>query len=600
MAVGETILLAQSLKITAWLTPIWIFATGAALGYLLILAFLGVINGLGRVAAVNRTVARPAGSIVVGVVTSTVVFAALVSFHVWQTFLVNDVSEFTDDARQRLWTTFGLFVVFALAGSLIVGFGCARLVSQRGLEEANQLTREGFLSWVMNLCTGLTIVAALGLVAGFAPGMLGLPRIVDDPRGMVQSLTRIPFVGRTAREFEIPPTPTTETGTPVRVDFLGAEYRGMLVRANQEIEIASVPIDPLLPSQRIYKVPSTSAEQPVALPKGAVIGNEFIEQLYIANRGANVATVKLEWLLMPVYPEIRVVPWIAAYLAAGFVLLLSGMVLMPKISAISLATFKTEVTQPLYLLVAILGALFVVVSIYIPYNTFGEDIKMYKDSGLTLLRVMAIFVAVWAAGKSVAEEIDGRTALTVLSKPVSRRQFILGKFLGISLAVGLLFLALGLWFIIWVAYKPVYDSVESVQATIEWPECFLAANSMIAPLFLSFLEVVIFVAISVALSTRLHVLPSMVICFSIYVLGHLTSNLVNSSRVVEAFEPVVLFSQIISIVFPVLDHFDMQTAINTGIYVPIDYVGWAVVYTVMYGAMAILLAFVLFEDRDLA
>ncbi|HMP79305.1 MAG TPA: hypothetical protein PKD54_07630, partial [Pirellulaceae bacterium] len=391
-----------------------------------------------------------------------------------------------------------------------------------------------------------------------------------------------------------------DQGTPIRVDFSGAELRGFTLKSNQELEIASVPLTPLLSSQRIIKVPSTSAAQEIRVQKGGIVGNEWVENLYVVNRGANVPTVEIRWLLLPVYPEIRVIPWIVGIISTSYLLLLCGMVLMPKISAISLATFKSEVTQPLYLLVMILGGLFVVVSIYIPYNTFGEDVKMYKDSGLTLLRVMAIFVAVWAAGKSVAEEIDGRTALTVLSKPVSRRQFILGKFLGISLAVGLLFLVLGLWFVTWVAYKPVYDMVEAVRSNIEWSECYVAAVNMIAPLFLSFLEVIIFVAIAVAISTRLNVLPSLIICFSIYVLGHLTANLVNSARVVEAFEPVVLFSQVISIVIPVLDHFDMQTAINTDASVPLDYLGWLIVYTILYGTMTVLLALVLFEDRDLA
>ena len=116
----------------------------------------------------------------------------------------------------------------------------------------------------------------------------------------------------------------------------------------------------------------------------------------------------------------------------------------------------------------VVGAAFVVTAIYIPYNTFGEDIKMYKDSGLNLLRVMAIFTAVWAASKSVAEEIEGRTALTVLSKPVSRRQFIIGKFSGISMSVALLFILLGLWFMIWIAYKPIYDGQETSNKIRDW------------------------------------------------------------------------------------------------------------------------------------
>ena len=142
--------------------------------------------------------------------------------------------------------------------------------------------------------------------------------------------------------------------------------------------------------------------------------------------------------------------------------------LFPKSAAIAQATFKTEICQPLYLLVLAAGMAFVVLSIYVPYNTFGEDIKMYKDSGLTLIRVLAIFLAIWAASKSVAEEIDGRTALTVLSKPVGRRQFILGKFSGISLAIGLLFIVLGIWFVTFVAYKPIYDFREASKGLAEW------------------------------------------------------------------------------------------------------------------------------------
>ena len=81
--------------------------------------------------------------------------------------------------------------------------------------------------------------------------------------------------------------------------------------------------------------------------------------------------------------------------------------------------------------------------LYLPYNTFGEDIKMLKDSALTLIMIMGIIQGVWAASNSVSEEIEGRTALTVLSKPIGRRQFLFGKLAGILWTVLLLFLILG-------------------------------------------------------------------------------------------------------------------------------------------------------------
>jgi ABC-type transport system involved in multi-copper enzyme maturation permease subunit len=294
------------------------------------------------------------------------------------------------------------------------------------------------------------------------------------------------------------------------------------------------------------------------------------------------------------------VPLIAAGVAIFFIAFMCLSALSPKVSAIALATFKTEIGQPLFLLVLVIGLGFILLSIYFPYNTFGEDIKMYKDSGMTLIRVLAIFAAIWAASKSVAEEIEGRTALTVLSKPVGRRQFILGKFFGISAAMTWLFVLLGFWFVFWVAYKPLYDAKESTLPDIDWTNCFAAVTSIIPVMLLAFLEVVVFVAISVAISTRFGILANLMICFAIYVLGHLTPQLVQSNQMVEAFAPVVFFGQLIAIIFPVLDHFDAQTAINTDKAVPLLYLGWSFIYTLLHGSLALLLALVLFEDRDLA
>jgi len=162
----------------------------------------------------------------------------------------------------------------------------------------------------------------------------------------------------------------------------------------------------------------------------------------------------------------------------------------------------------------------------------------------------------------------------------------------------LMFIVLGIWFFSWVAYKPIYDYQEASKGLAEWPICFIEATHTVPGLFLCFLEVLIFVAVSIAISTRMGVLSNFLLCFAIYVLGHLTPLLVQSSY--AEFQPVVVFGQLIAIVFPVLNHFDVQAAINTNSPVPMAYLGWSVIYTAIYGSMAMLLALVLFEDRDLA
>src|SRR5205823_4854730 len=58
----------------------------------------------------------------------------------------------------------------------------------------------------------------------------------------------------------------------------------------------------------------------------------------------------------------------------------------------------------------------------------------------------AVLFGALAASLSISEEIEGRTAVTVMSKPLSRRQFLLGKYLGILLAGLFMFGMLGAYF----------------------------------------------------------------------------------------------------------------------------------------------------------
>jgi hypothetical protein len=53
-------------------------------------------------------------------------------------------------------------------------------------------------------------------------------------------------------------------------------------------------------------------------------------------------------------------------------------------------------------------------------------------------------------------------------------------------------------------------------------------------------------------------------------------------------------------VFPVLDHFNISASISTGHKVPWEYIRWAGLYCLLYSTVAILVALLLFEDRDLA
>lgn len=271
---------------------------------------------------------------------------------------------------------------------------------------------------------------------------------------------------------------------------------------------------------------------------------------------------------------------------------------LPKLAAIALATMKEASLQPVFFVILALGITALLMFPYVPYNTFGEDLKMLKDSGLNLILVLSIILALWTASASVADEIEGRTALTLLSKPITRRQFVLGKFLGIIAHVGILFLVLGAVFLVTVSFKTVYEAKENALPTPTIAQCLFEVKQVVPGLILAFLETVVMTAISVAISTRLPMLANLTICGAIYVLGHLVPALVSS--VAGRFEIVAFVGRLIGILLPVLDHFNIQAAVATGTVVQPVYIAWALLYCTLYSAAAIFVALIMFEDRDLA
>lgn len=271
----------------------------------------------------------------------------------------------------------------------------------------------------------------------------------------------------------------------------------------------------------------------------------------------------------------------------------------PKVAAIARTTALETILQPLFWVEIAGGVFLLALSVLLPYNTFGDDIKDVKEMGLTLIMLLSVVLAVWTASVSIADEVEGRTALTLLSKPISRRHFILGKFLGVLGPVFCMFIVLGAFFLSSVSYKVKFEARELAKSEPTAQECQEEMVQIVPGLVLSFFESTVLAAISVAISTRLPMLPNLLISSSIYVLGNLAPLVVGSRMAAE--HPLVGFvGRFLATILPVLDHFNIQAAVATGRTIPLAYVGWAGLYCLLYSSVAMLLALLMFEDRDLA
>lgn len=305
--------------------------------------------------------------------------------------------------------------------------------------------------------------------------------------------------------------------------------------------------------------------------------------------------------------------------------------LWPKGGAVALAAFREGLRQPLFWLLVVIALALLIIAPFIPYFTFGEDLVMVKELGYDTVMLFAIVFGVLAASMSVTEEIEGRTAITLMSKPISRRQFLLGKFVGILLASAIMMGLLGWWFSWMVIYKHWYDRMDPVPtpATVnrvvdalyspgEAADFLrgigLWATTMVENtpgLILGFCQVMVLLAGAVALATRLPMVVNMVICLLMFFLGHLSPVLSEIANRRLDTDPNAAGNQMLAFmatlfnnVLPGMEFFSVGPALVTDSPPELGafygYVGMVTVYGLLYTLILLLVGLVLFEDRDLA
>src|SRR5215207_3118264 len=106
-------------------------------------------------------------------------------------------------------------------------------------------------------------------------------------------------------------------------------------------------------------------------------------------------------------------------------------------------TFLEAVVQPIYSLLIALGAAILMIFAWLPFFTLGEDTIMYKAVALDVVLLLVLIATLFATSKSIYEEIEDRTMLTLMSKPVAKWEVLLGKYLGIILSAAMAIAILG-------------------------------------------------------------------------------------------------------------------------------------------------------------
>src|SRR5438874_3000370 len=118
--------------------------------------------------------------------------------------------------------------------------------------------------------------------------------------------------------------------------------------------------------------------------------------------------------------------------------------------AIAVNAFRESVRDKVLYNLVLFAILLIGASYLLGQLTAGQDVKIIKDLGLAATSVFGLFIAIFIGIGLVSKEVERRSIYSLLSKPVSRAQFITGKYAGLvlTLAVNVSVLAIALYAIL--------------------------------------------------------------------------------------------------------------------------------------------------------
>jgi len=251
-----------------------------------------------------------------------------------------------------------------------------------------------------------------------------------------------------------------------------------------------------------------------------------------------------------------------------------------KIKAIALNTFKEAIRDRILYLLLFFAAVCIIFSRLLALLTVGDRVKIIIDVGLASLSLFGVLMAILMGTGLVYKEIDKKTIYTLLSKPIHRYQFLLGKFLGLVLT---LFIMLFLMSIIFLAVVFLHTF------KVEW--------SIFITIFFIFIELCLITAVAILFSCFSTPILSSIFSLSFYLIGHFSWGL---ETLIEKIRPGIgkIMAQIFYIFLPNLENFNFKTEIVHHLPIPSNIFLLSTLYGIAYTIFILLLAMLVFRKRD--
>ncbi len=253
---------------------------------------------------------------------------------------------------------------------------------------------------------------------------------------------------------------------------------------------------------------------------------------------------------------------------------------MSKILTIAGTVFKESLRNRVILSLIIISILLIFISVFISPIALGEMDRIIKDVGLSSISFFSLIIVLLAGTRLVYQEVEKKTIYLIITKPVSRAKFIIGKYLGLLMIILSVCAATGLFLIL----------------TVFVTHSGLSSNLMLAVIFI-FFQFILLSAIAIFFSTFSSPVMSGLFTILMYIVGYLIKDLSFFILKTESVIVKYIIKGIILIV-PNFYYTDIKLQAVNNIPLSADYILFTMSYIILYSIFFIIASIIIFERRE--
>ncbi len=254
---------------------------------------------------------------------------------------------------------------------------------------------------------------------------------------------------------------------------------------------------------------------------------------------------------------------------------------LPRILTIARNAFREAVRDRVLYNLILFVLLITASAIFLGELTEGQEARVIVDLGLSSSLVFGTFISIFVGVSLVWKEIDKKTVFSIFSKPISRAEFIIGKYLGLcaTLLVNVAVMGIG----------------------ISLAEAYVGGSKYILPIWgalsLIFLELTITTAVAILFSSFSTPALSALLTFFIFLIGHFSSSLRELAENLGS-QGAVIFFNAIYYLLPNLAHFGFIANTASGEMAPLSLIGNCSLYAILFDAVLLAIAALIFSRRN--